>query len=125
MYLTAVDPEFLEAVTMEWRLWMMGRQADSYEYADLMQFALTLFNNRTALSKWKGGKGQLTDKRGSGADDPKFLALLTNIQTAIKGGNNVNNLGSSSGGGNRAGGGTGGRTAERGGASKGNGKQSW
>eukprot|EP00957_Ditylum_brightwellii_P103737 7902719-Ditylum_brightwellii.AAC.1 len=29
-YLTAVDSEFLEAVTLERRLWLMGRQADSY-----------------------------------------------------------------------------------------------
>eukprot|EP00957_Ditylum_brightwellii_P117712 8979281-Ditylum_brightwellii.AAC.1 len=29
-YLTAVDPEFLEAVTLERRLWLMGRKADSY-----------------------------------------------------------------------------------------------
>eukprot|EP00957_Ditylum_brightwellii_P198531 15130629-Ditylum_brightwellii.AAC.1 len=82
-YLAAVDPEFLEAVTLEQRLWLMGRQANSYEYADLTQFALTLFNNRTALSEWKGRKGQPTDKKGSGTDNPKFLALLTNIQTAI------------------------------------------
>eukprot|EP00957_Ditylum_brightwellii_P028431 2146895-Ditylum_brightwellii.AAC.1 len=111
-------------MTLEQRLWMMGRQADSYEYADLMQFALTLFNNHTALSKWKGGKGQLTNKKCSGMDEPQFLALLTNIQTRIKGGINGNNLVSSSGGANRADRGAGGRTAEGGGASKGNGKQS-
>eukprot|EP00957_Ditylum_brightwellii_P198649 15140442-Ditylum_brightwellii.AAC.1 len=29
-YLMAVDPEFLEAVTLKQRLWMMGRQANTY-----------------------------------------------------------------------------------------------
>eukprot|EP00957_Ditylum_brightwellii_P115958 8844601-Ditylum_brightwellii.AAC.1 len=111
-YLMVVDPEFLEAVTLERRLWMMGRQADTYKYADLMQFTLTLFNNCMALSEWKGGKGQLTNKKGSGADDPKFLALLTDIQTAIKGGSNGNNLDSASDGGNGADRGAGGRAAE-------------
>eukprot|EP00957_Ditylum_brightwellii_P192339 14642137-Ditylum_brightwellii.AAC.2 len=121
-YLTAVDPEFLEAVTLEWRLWMMGRQADSYEYTDLMQFVLTLFNNCTALIKWEGRKGQLTNKKGSGADNLKFLALMTAIQMVIKGGNNSNNLSSSSNRSNGAGRGAGGRTAEGGGAGKGSGK---
>eukprot|EP00957_Ditylum_brightwellii_P140463 10702327-Ditylum_brightwellii.AAC.1 len=103
----------------------MGRQANSYEYLDLMQFALTLFNNRTALSKWKGGKGKPTNKKGPGTDDLKFLALLTDIQTAIKGGNAGNNPGSSSGSASGAGGGTGGRTTGGGGAGKGNGRQAW
>eukprot|EP00957_Ditylum_brightwellii_P107188 8178288-Ditylum_brightwellii.AAC.1 len=124
-YLMAVDPKFLGAVTLEQRLWLMGRQADSYEYADLMQFTLTLFNNHTTLSKWKGEKGQLTNKKGSATDDPKFLAPLTDIQMAIKGGNNSNNLGSSGGGASRAGGGAGDRTAEGSGTDKGNGRQSW
>eukprot|EP00957_Ditylum_brightwellii_P101543 7739137-Ditylum_brightwellii.AAC.1 len=124
-YLTAVDPEFLDAMTLERRLWLIGRQADSYEYAELMQFALTLFNNLTALSKWKGGKEQQTNKKGSDTDNLKFLALLTDIQTAIKGGNASNNPGSSSSGASGAGGGSGGRTAEGGGTGKGNGRQAW
>eukprot|EP00957_Ditylum_brightwellii_P007159 543774-Ditylum_brightwellii.AAC.1 len=58
-------------------------------------------------------------------DDPKFLALLTDIQMAIKGRNNGNNLGSYSSGASGAGRGAGGGTAEGGSAGKGNGKQSW
>jgi hypothetical protein len=92
-YLTAVDPKFVEAVTQEQRLWMMGRQADTYKYANLMSFALKLFNNCIALSEWKGGKGQLADKTSTCGEEPKFLALLTEIQTAIRGGSLMSNPG--------------------------------
>eukprot|EP00957_Ditylum_brightwellii_P051290 3888841-Ditylum_brightwellii.AAC.1 len=71
----------------------MGRQANTYEYFDLMSIALTLFNNRVALSEWKGGKGQLADKMSTGGEEPKFLALLTEIQTTIRGGNLTSNSG--------------------------------
>eukprot|EP00957_Ditylum_brightwellii_P155600 11844438-Ditylum_brightwellii.AAC.1 len=71
----------------------MGRQVDTYKYADLMSFALTLYNNRVTLSKWKGGKGQLAEKTSTGREELKFLALLTEIQTAIRGGNLTSNPG--------------------------------
>ena len=100
-YLTAIDPKFVEAVTQERRLWMMGRQVDTYEYADLISFALTLYNNRVALSEWKGGKRQLADKTktSTGGEEPKFLALLTEIQTAIRDGNLTSNPGGANDGG--------------------------
>eukprot|EP00957_Ditylum_brightwellii_P136438 10405699-Ditylum_brightwellii.AAC.1 len=77
----------------------MGRQVNTYEYADLMSFALTLYNNRVALSKWKGGKEQLADKTSTGGEEPKFLALLTEIQTAIRGSNLTSNPGGANDGG--------------------------
>eukprot|EP00957_Ditylum_brightwellii_P061403 4660753-Ditylum_brightwellii.AAC.1 len=77
----------------------MGRQVDTYKYADLMSFALMLYTNCVALSKWKGGKGQLADKTSTCGEEPKFLELLTEIQTVIRGGNLTSNPGGANDGG--------------------------
>eukprot|EP00957_Ditylum_brightwellii_P042860 3244292-Ditylum_brightwellii.AAC.1 len=121
----AVDSKFVKAVTQEQRLWMMGWQADTYKYADLMQFALTLFNNRVALSKWKGKKGQLVDKTSAGGEEPKILVLLTEIQTAIRGGNLTSNSGGANNGGIGTGRGANSRGSEGGGRRIQSKKGSW
>eukprot|EP00957_Ditylum_brightwellii_P051227 3883428-Ditylum_brightwellii.AAC.1 len=103
----------------------MGRQADTYKYADLMQFALMLFNNRVALSKWKGGKGQLVDKTSAGGEEPKFLVLLTEIQMAIRGGNLKSNSRGANNGGTGTGEGANNRASEGGGRRIQSEKGSW
>ena len=77
-YRTAENEEFLTAVNAERRDWMMGKQEKGYNYASIQSFALKMFNNQVALGVWKLTKGKVTKT------EPKFLALLTEIQELKK-----------------------------------------
>ena len=73
-YRKAENEEFLTAINAERRDWMMIKQVKGYNYASIQRFSLKMFNNQVDVVEWKLTKGKGTET------EPKFLALLTEIQ---------------------------------------------
>eukprot|EP00957_Ditylum_brightwellii_P020935 1578432-Ditylum_brightwellii.AAC.2 len=59
----------------------MGDLPDQYEYKDLFDCVLKLYNNRKAASKWEGST---KDQKKPANDNTKFLAMMTNLEQLKK-----------------------------------------
>eukprot|EP00957_Ditylum_brightwellii_P031698 2404127-Ditylum_brightwellii.AAC.1 len=54
-----------------------------YKHKDLLDFALKLYNNRKAMSKWNGSEKDQTKKSAMNRDT-KLLAMMTNLEQLKK-----------------------------------------
>eukprot|EP00957_Ditylum_brightwellii_P046272 3511170-Ditylum_brightwellii.AAC.1 len=59
----------------------MDKQKVGYNYADMMSFALKMYDNQRSLGEWKT-KSTLAKKKAK--EDPKYLALLTQMEAIAK-----------------------------------------
>ena len=84
-YLTCDDSEFNESVRHERRLWMQGKMAADYGYAELMELGRLTYINLVDDGMWKG-KGRGAAQKPAIPEDPnKFLALATQIMAKLNG----------------------------------------
>ena len=83
-YLTCDDSEFNESVRHEKRLWMQGKLAADYGYAELMELGRLTYINLVDDGMWKG-KGKGAAQPAISEDPNKFIALATQIMEKLNG----------------------------------------
>ena len=110
-YLTAKNEDFLEDIKDEKRNWRRGKVKPGYCHTDVMEVALTSYNDLDAESKW-GDEGSSnpslnpskSSKTTSADDQTKFLALAAEmIKQSLTGQNKTGNGNDGSGNGNGGG----------------------
>ena len=85
-YLTAKNQEFLEDIKDKKRKWRQGRVKADYDHTNVMEVALSSYNDIDADSKWGEGKSINPSSSSNNAskttpktEDAKFLALAAQI----------------------------------------------
>eukprot|EP00957_Ditylum_brightwellii_P007067 535265-Ditylum_brightwellii.AAC.1 len=81
-YKTSNDEAFLNAINDKETKWVTVDLPAQYDYKDLLDFALKLYTNTKAASKWEGSA---KDQKKPTNNDAKFLVMMTNKEQLKKG----------------------------------------
>ena len=89
-YLNCENKEFKKAVEEEHRKWIQNKLPTDYSFEDLIELRRVTYNNLIENEDWKADKLS-QESKGSGKDEPQFLALTTQIlsRLASPGGKNT------------------------------------